>query len=119
MVFLSPPWGGTGYGLLDEYKLEHIFPEFDCIIDKATDYSSNLMIYLPRNTSVTDLVERLSKFQNKLLGEQRRMQIENQGDGADVGELSIEIEQLVVGRSCKALVVYTGDLARIKPKHVA
>ena len=105
--------------MLDEYKLEHIFPEFDCIIDKATDYSSNLMIYLPRNTSVTDLVERLSKFQNKLLGEQRRMQIENQGDGADVGELSIEIEQLVVGRSCKALVVYTGDLARIKPKHVA
>ena len=92
VVFLSPPWGGTGYQLLDEYKLEHIFPEFDCIIEKATNYSANLMIYLPRNTSITDLVQRLSKFQNKLLGDQRRIQIEYQGGGVDVGELSIEVE---------------------------
>ena len=54
-VFLSPPWGGTGYEVLKEYKLEHIFPEFDRIIDKATDYSPNLIIYLPRNTSIVDL----------------------------------------------------------------
>ena len=98
--------------MLEEYKLEHIFPEFDCIIDKATDYSSNLMIFLPRNTSIADITQRLSRFQNKLLGDRRRMQIEDKST-TDVGELSIEIEQLVFGNSCKALVVYTGDLARI------
>jgi len=71
-VFVSPPWGGTGYNLMEEYALEHIFPDFDSIIDKATEYSSNLMLYLPKNTSITDLLERLCKFQNKLLGDKRR-----------------------------------------------
>ena len=118
-AFLSPPWGGLGYEQLDEYTLEHIFPEFDCIIDKATDYTANLMIFLPRNTSISDLVRRLCKFQNKLLGDLRKTQIEYQSGNQDVGELSIEIEQLIIKQSCKALVVYTGDLARIQPKHVA
>jgi len=61
-VFISPPWGGTGYNLMDEYALEHIFPDFDCIIDKATEYSPNLMLFLPRNTSISDLIARLCKF---------------------------------------------------------
>ena len=46
------------------------------------------------------------------------MQIEDKST-VDVGELAIEIEQLVVGKSCRAIVVCTGDLARISPKHVA
>jgi len=71
-VFVSPPWGGTGYNLMEEYALEHVFPNFDCIIDKATEYSSNLMLFLPRNTCISDLLSRLSKFQNKLLGDKRR-----------------------------------------------
>ena len=62
---------------MDEYSLEHIFPDFDCIVDKASDYSPNLMIFLPRNTSVKDIVARLSRLQYKLLGERRSMQLEN------------------------------------------
>jgi len=27
-VFLSPPWGGTGYTLLKEYTVDNIFPDF-------------------------------------------------------------------------------------------
>ena len=76
-VFVSPPWGGTGYNLMDEYALEHIFPDFDCIIEKATEFSSNLMLFLPRNTSMSDLVQRLCKFQNRLLGETRRTQLDD------------------------------------------
>jgi len=104
-VFVSPPWGGTGYNLMDEYALEHIFPDFDHIVDKASDFSPNLMLFLPRNTSIDDLVKRLAKFQNKLLGEIRKDQISdsvndvfNNGDDAQghhqkkiVGELAIEI----------------------------
>jgi len=59
---MSPPWGGTGYNLLDEYSLEHVYPEFDSIIEKAVQYSPNLMLFLPRNTSISDLVGRLAKF---------------------------------------------------------
>jgi len=75
-VFLSPPWGGTGYQVLDEYGLEHIFPEFDLVIEKALQYSSNLMLFLPRNTSITDLVKRLSRFSKELLGFKRRVDLE-------------------------------------------
>ena len=61
---------------MDEYALEHIFPEFDCIVEKASEYSPNLMLFLPRNTSITDLVARLCKFQNNLLGETRKAQLD-------------------------------------------
>jgi len=47
---------------MEEYALEHIFPDFDCIVDKATEYSPNLMLFLPRNTSIRDLVSRLCRF---------------------------------------------------------
>ena len=49
---MSPPWGGTGYNQLDEYSLEHIFPDFSSTIGKVSEYSPNLMIFLPRNTSI-------------------------------------------------------------------
>ena len=83
---MSPPWGGTGYNILDEYLLEHVYPDFDRIIEKATDYSPNLMIFLPRNTSMRDLIGRLAKFQNKLVGETRREQLADQM--ANLGGLS-------------------------------
>ena len=59
---MSPPWGGTGYNQLDLYKLEHVFPDFNKIVEKALSYSSNLMIYLPRNTCIDDLISRLIPF---------------------------------------------------------
>ena len=32
-VFLSPPWGGTGYQYLhDGYTLDHVFPDFDLMM---------------------------------------------------------------------------------------
>lgn len=36
-----------------------------------------------------------------------------------VGELCIEIEMLTVGDKNKVMVVYTGDLAHIRSKHVS
>jgi trimethylguanosine synthase len=34
-VFMSPPWGGSGYQYLDTYTLDHIFPEFSKIVEKS------------------------------------------------------------------------------------
>jgi len=61
-VFLSPPWGGTGYQNLEEYSLEHIFPEFDRIVAKSVEYSPNLLLFLPKNTSISELIQRLLPF---------------------------------------------------------
>jgi hypothetical protein len=65
-VFLSPPWGGTGYNLLEEYSLEHIYPQFEEIIRKSLEFSGNLMLFLPRNTSIEELITRLLPFQKNL-----------------------------------------------------
>lgn len=61
-VFLSPPWGGQGYQYLEEYTLDHIYPDFDKIILKSLEFSPNLMLFLPKNTSINNLLERLLKY---------------------------------------------------------
>jgi len=61
-VFLSPPWGGTGYQFLSEYSLNHIFPDIDKIIQKSLEYSGNLMLFLPKNTSIKEIVDRLLPY---------------------------------------------------------
>lgn len=71
-VFLSPPWGGTGYQQLSEYSLNNIYPDFDQLLDKALSYSPNLMLFLPKNTSIEDLVARLTKQHKRLLASDRR-----------------------------------------------
>jgi hypothetical protein len=58
-VFVSPPWGGVGYQQLKEYSLSHIYPEIDMILEKAISFSGNLMLFLPRNTSVEEIVNKL------------------------------------------------------------
>ena len=60
-----------------------------------------------------------------MLGNDRKLEIVDFPDEdhafqpAAVGELSIEIEMLLVGEKSKVMVVYTGDLAKIKSKHVS
>lgn len=56
-VFLSPPWGGVGYEKESEYSLDYIFPEFQEIIAKSVKFSSNLMLFLPKNTSIDQLID--------------------------------------------------------------
>ncbi len=56
---MSPPWGGTGYNLLDDYKLEYLYPDFTSIIKKALEFSKNLILFLPKNTSIDELIENL------------------------------------------------------------
>jgi hypothetical protein len=103
-VFLSPPWGGTGYHLLPEYSLSHIYPEFNKIISKSTEFSGNLMLFLPKNTSISELIQALLPYYQKLSDK------ENQ--------LVLEIEELVFGISCKALLISTGKLAKIQPSEM-
>jgi hypothetical protein len=61
-VFISMSWGGANYQLSNEYGLQNLSPDFDSVLKKALTFSSNLAIYLPRNTSITDLVEHLTRY---------------------------------------------------------
>lgn len=84
------------------------------------------MIFLPRNTSMKDLINRLAKFQNKLIGETRREQLSDQlaglgcaeGQRRYIGELAFEVESLAIGNKVTAIVVYTGELANMSNKEI-
>ena len=62
VVYMSPPWGGIGYNLLPEYSLTYLYPDFKKIIRKALEFSRNLIIFLPKNTSVDELIDYLIVF---------------------------------------------------------
>jgi hypothetical protein len=64
------------------------------VIEKALTYSENLMLFLPKNTSITDLTNRLSMQK-----------------GFKKKNLNIEIQMLFMGNQCKAMLVLTGKLA--------
>jgi hypothetical protein len=57
VVFMSPPWGGIGYNLVEEYKLEYLHPNFDETVRAALKFSGNLIFFLPKNTSVKELLD--------------------------------------------------------------
>lgn len=92
-VFISPPWGGVGYQKLNAYTLDHVYPNLNKVMKKALEFSPNLMLFLPKNTSVDSIVEWLLPYHAKLSGE---------------GQLVLEIEQFNYGSDCKALLVCTG-----------
>ena len=66
VIFMSPPWGGTGYNRLPEYGLENVYPDFNKIIEKCLEITPNLMIFLPRNTNISDFISKMLAFSDKL-----------------------------------------------------
>mmetsp|Transcript_12925 Transcript_12925/g.14832 ORF Transcript_12925/g.14832 Transcript_12925/m.14832 type:complete len:247 (+) Transcript_12925:436-1176(+) len=103
VVFLSPPWGGVGYTQMEKYKLEYVYPNFNEILTKSLEFSKNLVLFLPRNTDVTELCSVLSIYSKQMckLGRQQEIVFEIERLGHYKGETSI-------------LMVYTGDLTRIE-----
>ena len=59
---MSPPWGGTGYNLVKEYTLDLLYPDFNQLMKKTLEMSRNIILFLPRNTSIDDLIEKLVPF---------------------------------------------------------
>jgi len=48
--------------MLDEFSLDHIYPEFEKIVEKAIEFSGNIMLFLPKNTSTDEIIERLMPY---------------------------------------------------------
>lgn len=103
-VFLSPPWGGTGYTQMHKYKFEYMHPNFNDTLSKSLEFTKNLILYIPRNTDLTELCSILSVYAEKM------------NDMGRQNEVVFEIERLghFSGASTSILVVYTGDLAHVQ-----
>ena len=105
---MSPPWGGTGYNLVEEYKLEYLYPDFTSTIKKALEFSKNIILFLPRNTSVQELIDHLIPFAHEF----------NDDPENKKNELIFEIEQIMYGESCKGIHIYTGELVKIDQREM-
>ncbi|KHJ78141.1 RNA cap guanine-N2 methyltransferase [Oesophagostomum dentatum] len=86
-VFLSPPWGGPSYLKSEVFHLDDLTPNGFDIYTAARKMSPNIAYFLPRNTSVKELIA-LS------------------GPGG-----RCEIEQSCLNKKIKTLTVYYGNLA--------
>lgn len=96
-MFLGPPWGGASYGSLESYSLDNIFPSFREILKTTLkQFTENMIIFLPRNTSIKELTQTISKVYAQVTGK---------------SELKIEVEKITYNAHVKMLVVYTGKLA--------
>lgn len=107
-VYVSPPWGGVGYHLLPEYTLDLIYPDIDQILKKCLSFSKNLILFLPKNTSIDDLLKHLIPFAQSLANSEERP-----------NEMQIEIEEVIYSGAPFALHVMTGELSRIEPREAA
>lgn len=79
---MSPPWGGVGYNHLEEYKLEFLYPDFTKTVINALKFSRNLIFFLPKNTSVKEIIETLLPYAHEF----------NEDPDNGRNELIIEIE---------------------------
>ena len=98
VVYMSPPWGGIGYNMLPEYSVKYLHPEFNKVIKKALEFSRNIIMFLPRNTSIEELVEYLVPYAAEFSEDPENRK----------NELILEVEQIVYGTSCKGVHIYTG-----------
>ena len=56
MIFASPPWGGPGYEMLSKYTLDHLSPKIEDLLRKSLEFTSNLILFLPKNTSIQNII---------------------------------------------------------------
>jgi hypothetical protein len=84
---VSPPWGGVGYNLLQEYSLRYLYPDFKEVIKKGLEFSKNMIFFLPKNTSINELIDYLIPFAQQFTDDPENRK----------NELCIEVEQIVYG----------------------
>ncbi|KAK0426643.1 hypothetical protein QR680_009822 [Steinernema hermaphroditum] len=85
-VFLSPPWGGPSYLKKKEFDITTMVPGGIEIYEAAKALSPNIAYFLPRNTTVKQLLQLADKSGK------------------------CEIEHSVLNKKTKAITAYYGDL---------
>lgn len=105
-VFMSPPWGGTGYKhLQDGYSFKYMSPPIREIMKTTIKHSSNILLFLPKNMNIEELFQELGVLSQQI----------HQGRK----ELFIEALEYKFGNRAKALLVCTGKSADISYMEIA
>ena len=72
---------------------------------KSLEFSSNIIVFLPRNTCIRELTEILTVYQAKLCRHEK--------------EFVFEVEKICYNDYVKCLVVYTGVFAKVNTNEIA
>jgi hypothetical protein len=60
---MSPPWGGTGYKYLKkDYSFSYMTPNFRDILKTTLKFSPNIMVFLPKNTPINEIVQEIGYY---------------------------------------------------------
>ena len=90
-VFLSPPWGGPAYIQQPVFDLHHMCPDGVETLEWARRLSPNVCFFVPRNTSVKQLV--------------------TVAGAGERGTVKVELEQNLLNGRVKTVTAYFGDLS--------
>ena len=80
-----------------------MYPDFVSTIRTALKFSHNLILFLPKNTSIQELIDALIPF---------AAEFNDDAEGEGRNELKLEVEQIIYGESCKGIHVYTGEMVQ-------
>ena len=99
-VFLAPPWGGMDYSTDDNYSIyRSIHPDIKRIMDKVLDFSEKIVLCLPRNINVEEIVGLLvESFEEK---------------GRVCERAAIEVEKIYLNNKFKMNLVYFGNASKV------
>ena len=86
---------------MDEYVLEHLYPPVELLLTQVAKFTRNMVLFLPKNTSIPNLIKHLSEL------------VRNEKN-----ELIIEIETAYYNKKSKGIFVYLFDCASIEQKEV-
>lgn len=100
IVFLAPPWGGIDYSTNKNYSLyKNITPNIINIMDKAFSLSQKIVLALPRNINIEELIE-------IIVDSSKRCSIKPD-------RAVLEIEKIYLNNRFKMIMVYFGNAGKV------
>ncbi len=62
-IFLDPPWGGTDYGNITEFKLSNFEPDGESLLDLSFSITNSVVMRLPKNFDLDELNQFNRKYE--------------------------------------------------------
>lgn len=62
-IFLDPPWGGTDYGNITEFKLSNFEPDGKSLLDLSFSITNSVVMRLPKNFDLDELNQFNRKYE--------------------------------------------------------
>ena len=100
VVFLAPPWGGIEYSTEEDYSLiKSVRPNIMNIMEKTWSLTEKVILCLPRNINVEEIVGILVESAEK--------------SGSKIERASVEIEKIYLNNKFKLNLVYFGNASKV------